>query len=335
MGSSFSLVTPKGLRIYKLAMSLLAHTLGPQHGPEAFGSIIMKNLAGQIALLTGASGGLGTYIAHALAAEGMNLALVACPGAGLEDLKEAVQKKGVRAIALVSDLREPAQRPYVVEQVTKELGDIDVLVNNAGVEFSSAYHELPEENIKDVLSVNLEAPMMLTRLVLPSMLQRARGHIVNISSLAGKSGPGFQEPYAATKAALVAFTSSLRGTYGGTGVSASVVCPGFIEVGIYARLKARTGCSAPFLLGTMPPEPVARAVVRAVQRDLPEVIVNRWPVRPLLALTALFPSLGAWIFTKIGAHEFFRRVVQAQKTQPGLNGTAPTPLQKAESKVVT
>lgn len=273
----------------------------------------MRIAAGQVVLLTGASGGLGVFMARAFADRGANLALVAYPGAGLEDLRKEIQQRGVRALSLASDLRDPVQRREVVEKVTKEFGAIHVLVNDAGVEFTSAYHELSEENIREIISVNLEAAMVLTRLVLPQMLERCSGHIVNISSLAGLSGPAFQEPYAATKAGLVAFTSSLRATYRRKGVSASVVTPGFVEAGIYANLKARSGCTAPVLLGTSAPQTVARAVIRAVEKDISGIIVNPFPVRPLLAFCALMPALGEWVVNKIGTNEFFRRVVEAEK----------------------
>jgi len=272
----------------------------------------MKIEAGQTALITGASGGLGTYIAHALADAGFNLALVAYPGLRLKSLCEAVQKKGVHAIAFSADLRNPSQHSSIVERVARELGGIDVLVNNAGVETTAPYHELTEERIREILSINLEAPMLLARLIVPGMLERGRGHIVNISSLAGKAGPAFQECYAASKAALIGFTTSLRATYRGSGISASVICPGFVEAGIYARLKARTGRSAPVLLGVSRPEPVARAVLRAIKRDVPEIIINPIPVRPLFALTALLPRLGQWFVTRIGAHEFFRQGCEPQ-----------------------
>ena len=133
------------------------------------------------------------------------------------------------------------------------------------------------------------------------------------ASLAGKSGPAFQEPYAATKAALVGFTVSLRATYRGSGVSASVIVPSFVEAGIYARLKAKSGCSAPALLTGCTAELVAEAVLRAIRDDVPEIIINRYPIRPVLALSALSPRLGDWIVTRLGVHDFFRRVLEAEK----------------------
>ena len=269
----------------------------------------MKVERGRTVLLTGASGGLGTHITRAFAARGTNLVLVAYPGTDLDSVRREAEQAGVRAMTLALDLRDPEQRRAAVDQAIREFGKIDILVNNAGVEFTSPYHKLSEENIGDVICVNLEAAMMLTRLVLPGMLQRKQGHIVSMSSLAGKAGPAFQEPYAATKAGLIAFTFSLRATYRRDGVSASVIVPGFVEAGIYAKLKERSGCSAPLLLGTSPPEKVAKAVIRSIERDTPETIVNPIPIRPLLALTSLFPSFGEWIIHKTGGHEFFRQVV--------------------------
>src|SRR5712671_3878331 len=132
----------------------------------------MDKLHGRTALLTGASGGLGTYIATALADLGVNLSLVAFPGIGLDDLRTKIEAKGVKAIALPLDLREDAGIADAVTETRKVFKDIDILINNAGVEFTCAYHELPTQTIEDVLSVNLRAPMLLTRSVLPEMLRR-------------------------------------------------------------------------------------------------------------------------------------------------------------------
>jgi len=273
----------------------------------------MKNLRGSNILLTGASGGLGAYICRALAAEGANLCLVAHPGTGLQELAAAARSQGVRASVQVADLRSAPDRNKIVTWANGELGNVDVLVNNAGVEFTSEYHQLSSAQIQDVLKVNLEAPMLLTHELLPAMLQRGRGHIVNISSLAGKSGPACQESYAATKAALVGFTFALRATYRGTGVSASVICPGFVETGIYTRIKEAAGRAAPAVLAACPPEKVATAVVKAIQRDAPELIVSRYPMRPVLAFNALLPGFAEWFSEAIGVNTFFRKACKGQE----------------------
>jgi short-subunit dehydrogenase len=273
----------------------------------------MKDLSCKTALLTGANGGLGIHIVRALAEEKMNLLLVAYPELGLDDLRAIVSAVCPQAQLLLADLRHPAECARVVRQADELFGSVDVLVNNAAMEFSSVYHELSENQVRDVLAVNLQAPMLIARHVLAGMVARKSGHIVNMSSLAGKGNPACQEPYVATKAALTAFTLSLRATYRGTGVSASVVCPGFVEAGIYARIKTRTGRSANAIFSGNSPERVARAVVRAIRRDVPEIIVNRVPVRPSLALSALSPTLGAWMMDVLGVNEFFRDAARAEK----------------------
>jgi short-subunit dehydrogenase len=273
----------------------------------------MKIKSGDVVLLTGASGGLGIHFVKAFANLRVRLVLAAFPGNDLQEIRAEIEKQGCESIDMICDLRDPGQRLKLVETALNRFGRVDVLVNNAGIEFTAFYHELSEAQIAAVLGVNLEAPMMLTRLLLPTMLAQKRGHIINISSLAGKSGPGFQEPYAATKAGLIAFTQSLRSTYRSLGVSASVIVPGFVEAGIYSRLKALTGMSAPVWLGTSQPESVVQAVLRAMESDRPEIIVNRIPIRPLLAFTALFPRGGEWLTGKIGTDNFFRRAVEIGK----------------------
>ncbi len=273
----------------------------------------MKISAGQTVLITGAPGGLGNYITEAFAGRGVKLGLVAFPGSELELLREKVEKQGIQTLALAADLRDRAQQQSVFERVRKELGEIDILVNNAGVEFTSAYHDLSVERILEILSVNLEAAMVLTRLVLPDMLRRKSGHIVHMSSLAGRTGPAYQEAYSATKAGLIAFNASFRATYRGSGVSSSVITPGFVEAGIYSKLKAVSGQAAPASFGVSSPEKVARAVIRAVENNIPEVIINPVPIRPIIVLSLFCPSVAEWVIEKLGATAFFARVAEAQK----------------------
>ena len=134
------------------------------------------------------------------------------------------------------------------------------------------------------VEVNLIAAMLLTRAVLPGMLDRQRGHIVNISSGAGKVGVPFAVAYATSKHGLVGFTNSLRCEYLKSPVGFSVVCPGFVtETGMYARWEDH-GAKAPKLVGRSTPDKVAHVVVRCIQKNRGEALVNTLPVRPLIVL---------------------------------------------------
>ncbi len=274
----------------------------------------MKDLWGRTALVTGASRGLGVYIARALADEGMNLVLAARTAEGLEAARAEAESKNRKALALVTDVSDPAQLRGLAEKADSAFGGVDVLVNNAGIDMLYRFEGLAEDDVDAGIDVNLRAPMQLARLLLPGMLERRRGHIVNISSLAGKYGPAFNEVYAATKAGLVGFTQSLRMSYQGTGVSASVICPGFVsEVGMYARGVEESGVEAPKTLGVSQPEAVSSAVVRAIRRDAPEVIVNPLPIRPLLAFGQLAPGLGEKLALRMGAGRVFEDAVEWQE----------------------
>ncbi len=159
--------------------------------------------------------------------------------------------------------------------------------------------------------VNLLAVMDLTRIVLPGMLERQRGHIVNIASLAGKIPTPGLASYSATKHGVVGFTHALRAENVGEPVGFSAICPGFVSrVGMYGRIEHLA--PAPRVLGTVPPESVGAAVVRAIRQNLPEVIVNKRPVRPLILLNAVAPRLAARVGRARPIREFAERVAEAR-----------------------
>jgi short-subunit dehydrogenase len=284
----------------------------------------MRTLRGRSAIVTGAAGGLGVHLARSLGQAGVQLMLTDLPGTKLEETTESLRGEGLTVAQIPVDLTSNTGSEALVKASIERMGSIDILVNNAGVEVSGAYHDLPIVQIERVIGVNLAAAMLLARRVLPGMVEHDCGHVVSLASLAGKAGAGFQESYAATKAGLVGFTMSLRGTYRGTGVSASVICPGFVEAGIYPRLQNLAGRPAPMLLGACAPERVARAMVRAIRRDLAEVVINRYPVRPLLALAALFPKLGCHLVSWLGVNDFFRSVAAAEKRGDGAQVSGPS-----------
>jgi short-subunit dehydrogenase len=277
----------------------------------------MRDLHGRTALVTGASRGLGRSIAGALGEAGAALGLVA---RSADDLRRAAgelgEEHGVPAAAIPADLTDRGALEAAARRARSELGPVDVLVNNAGVMNARPYHLRAPDDIEHGVRLNLLAPLLLTRLLLPGMVERGRGHVVNVSSLAGKAGPPFEEVYGATKAGLIGFTQSLRREYHGTGVSASVVCPGYVTgAGMYADAAEETGARAPGRAGRATPGGVAEAVVRAILEDRPEVFVNSAPVRPLTVLSEASPRLGEWLTRKLDLFRAFEEGAEATAGQ--------------------
>ncbi|MFI6431190.1 SDR family NAD(P)-dependent oxidoreductase [Rhodococcus oryzae] len=267
----------------------------------------MERLRGRVALVTGANGGLGPVIARALAGEGMDVVLTGRRVDALDATVDALRASGVRADSVPADLADLDATGALIERVERSFGPIDVLVNNAGVDNVAAFTVLTPEELTAMVDVNLSAPMLLTRHVLPGMLARGRGHVVFISSMAGKYGPAFCGPYAATKAALIGLAQSLRAEYAQSPVGFTVVCPGFIGGdGMYQRMREH-GFRSNRVIGETTTGKVADKVVTAIRRDLPEVIESGAPVRPLLSLAASAPRLAEWLAARVGVNGEFRR----------------------------
>lgn len=260
------------------------------------------SLQGKGVLLTGAAGGLGPHIGRLIARRGARLCLAALPGRDLDETAAELRESGAHLSVFPTDLTKENELAGLVGQASEELGSIDVLINNAGVERMQEFDRLSLADIEAMAAVNLTAPMKLSWHVLPGMLERGWGRIINIASLAAKAAPPYAGPYAATKAGLIAFTRSLRAEFRERGVSASAVVPGFVRgAGMYHRMEQGTGCRPSPLLGTTTPEEVARAVIYALRRDACEVIVNGVPMRGLCALGEIFPDLGGRVARWVGA----------------------------------
>ncbi len=271
--------------------------------------MILKNFRGYNAIITGASRGIGAHIARALAGEGVHLALVARSADALEEVRKQVIEHDVKAVVIPADLSKTAELEAIVGKAEKELGPTDILINNAGVEFAAPYEEYPVAQIRLDVQLNLLAAMLLTHSVLPGMLQRGRGHIVNISSLAGKIGLPYQTPYAATKAGLNMFTHSLRAELADKPVGVSVICPGYVDdFGMFAR-RDKTGVTVPKLLKPTTTDKVVADVIRAIRNDTAEITVNALPVRPLTLLRELAPGTTTFIHKATGNTRFIRELI--------------------------
>jgi short-subunit dehydrogenase len=261
-------------------------------------------LRGRNALLTGAAGGLGHYIARALAREGVNQALCDLPEASVDDLVAELRPRGVEVESVPADLTDTAGLEMLVRHSEEALGPLDILVNNAGLEYGGAFGHHAREELEAIVSVNLLAVMELTRVALPGMLQRGRGHIVNVASMAGKGSFPYLASYCATKHGVVGFTHAMRGEYADKPVGFSAICPIFISrVGMYARLEGDAP-DPPAVLAPKPPEAVGDAVVKAIRDDRAEVLVSGFGSRPMIAINALAPKFAQWLTNRSRFREF-------------------------------
>ena len=218
----------------------------------------MSLLGGKV-LITGATGGIGHAIARAFAQEHAELILTGRRADVLEPLANEV---GGRAIACDLARRDEVAR------LSAEVGDIDVFVANAAVPASGVFTELTQEQIDRMLEVNLNAPITLAHALVPRMVARRRGHLVFVSSLAGKTASAASSIYSATKFGIRGFALGLREDLRDHGVGVSVVLPGFIrDAGMFADADV----TLPRGVGTRSPDEVAAGVLRAIERNRAEV----------------------------------------------------------------
>jgi short-subunit dehydrogenase len=272
----------------------------------------MKELTARTALVTGASGGIGRAICLAFADAGAAVVASGRQTGPLRQLVSDLHAKGVRALAIPTDLAQRTAANGLIERTERTFGVIDILVNNAGVEQPAAFIDTTPGEIRGMVEVNLTAAMLLTRAVLPGMLDRGRGHIVFVSSGLAKMGSAYQAPYCATKAGLIALTHALRAEYRHTRIGFSVVCPGLVTgAGMYQRMLD-DGFSANPVLGTTTTTRVARKVLAAIRHDRAEIHSTGTPVRPLAAVLQLQPRLTEIVTTRTGMTDLFRRVAASR-----------------------
>ena len=194
------------------------------------------DLAGQVALVTGASQGLGRAIAETLAAAGAAVALVARSADKLAEVAAGIQAAGGRAEAFPCDVTKGEDIQRVVDAVMEKLGRLDILVNNAGVTRDTLLPRMSDEEWDQVLTTNLRAPFLFMRAVSRPIVQQRYGRIVNVASVSGLIGNPGQANYSASKAGLVGLTRTVAKELAGRKITVNAVAPGFIASDMTAAL---------------------------------------------------------------------------------------------------
>lgn len=245
-----------------------------------------RPLAGEVALITGASSGIGAATAQELARRGARVVLAARRQDELEAEARAIARLGGEALVVPTDMSDAAQVARLAERAIEHYGRVDILVNNAGMGYDLPLARMQPEQITHITSVNLLSAIQLTRAVLPGMLERRHGAIICVASVAAHIA--VSPMYSATKFGLRGFARSLRREVWGTGVSVSVVSPGFIKTAMTRFRKRAPG-----------PELIARTIACLVTHPAGEAMRPRY-YRPTTWVEQGFPWLvdrliGPWM----------------------------------------
>jgi uncharacterized protein len=258
-------------------------------------------IAGSTVLLTGATGGIGLAIARAVHERGGKLIVT---GRRVDVLEPLAQELGARALAV--DLADAAE----VDRLVREAGEVDILIANAALPGSGRLESFTAQEIDRALDVNLRAPIILAHSLLPAMVERRSGHLLFMSSIAGKAASPGTLLYTASKFGLRGFASSLRADLHGSGVGVSTVMPGFIrEAGMFAEADVKL----PPGVGTRTPDDVAKATIKAIEHNRGEIEVAPLTLRASATLSIFAPEFAGRISRKAGGEQVARDVAAGQR----------------------
>lgn len=235
-------------------------------------SSINQPLAGQVALVTGSSRGIGLAIARKLCRLGMAVSLCARQADSLETARQTLEEEAFSVLATPTDVTRNDQVERLVEATRHRLGEIDVVVNNAGVGWFGPLHEATEADWDRIMDTNLKAPFLIMRCVAPSMIQRQRGHFIQIASLAGKSAFAGGGVYCASKWGLLGMSYSAAEDFRAYGIRTSVVCPG----SVLTEFSSHAGKDPGKMLQ---PDDVAHAV-EMILLEQPQSFISEVLLRP-------------------------------------------------------
>lgn len=237
----------------------------------------MRNLQNQRALLTGAASGIGRSLAEQLADAGLHLLLVDRDEEGLVGVAESVRSKGVEVTTRTVDLADASAIDALVRDLPASFGELDLLINNAGIVHYGPTAEMRPADLERLMTVNLLAPMRLTRALLSMLIQRPEAHVVNVASMYGYVATAKCSAYHASKFGLLGFSESLHAEFRDTPLGITTVCPGFVATKLFEHGTCSSGDSGvphpPAWLCTTP-EHVARRIIGAIRHRRRLVIIT-------------------------------------------------------------
>lgn len=221
-------------------------------------------LSHQVALVTGASRGIGQAIAQALGAENATVIGTATSEAGAGKISEAFKQSGIKGTGMMLDVADAASIAQCMKQIKDEFGSPDILVNNAGITRDNLLMLMKDDQWDDIINTNLSSVFRMSKSVIRPMMKKRTGRIISISSVVGSTGNPGQTNYAAAKAGLVGFSKSLAREIGSRNITVNTVAPGFIDTDMTRELGDEQRAA---LIGQIPlrrlgnPEEIAAAVV--------------------------------------------------------------------------
>lgn len=249
-------------------------------------------LTDRIVLLTGASSGIGWATALELARHRPRIALAARRVDKLKELAALVEKAEAEALVIPCDVSDPAQGRKAVETVMERWGAVDYLINNAGIMATERFHTQHLAELESLMRTNYLGAASLIQTVLPHMLHRGTGHVLNVASVAGLMGFPYMAGYCASKFALVGLTEALRREYYGTGVTFAVMCPGTVDTPMAAASIQDEKLAR--LIRPKSAEQVAKAIAACLLKKSPEVIYGDAP-GVLFRLLKFAPKTADWL----------------------------------------
>ena len=258
----------------------------------------MKNLAGKNVLITGAGSGIGRLMAHYVANERANTALIDINGTTVAKTVEEVKGCNAKAIGYVSDNSSRDAVTNVVTKIKQDFGPIDVLINNAGTVVGKSFFDLTLDEMQRTMNINYWGHVYFTKAIIGDMIARNSGAIVNVASSSGLIGMPILSDYAASKFAEVGFSESLRRElkkFKYTGVKVTCVCPYIIDTGLFKGFKPMV--MNPFIK----PEDAARAIVKGLKKGNPYVMLPPLSIYSSMMLKLLPTAVFDWILSMSGS----------------------------------